>query len=137
MPITLALAHRIAAGVEARAAAARVAVCLCVLDAGRQPVVLQLRMDGADLVSVDLSERKAYTAVALNRPTMDIAEEVAPRWLDVRVRLRRRRSLRRVRAAGSRSVIDGVLAGAIGVSGAPTAMDIEIGEGALADAGLG
>ena len=33
--------------------------------------------------------------------------------------------------------IDGVLAGAIGVSGAPTAMDIEIGEGALADAGLG
>ena len=134
MPITLALAHRVATGVETRAAAAGVAVCLCVLDAGGNRV-LQLRMDGADLVSVDLSERKAYTAVALNRPTMDIAEDVLPGG-----------SMYGFAAgAGGRYTvfgggipirIDGVLAGAIGVSGAPTAMDIEIGEGALADAGL-
>jgi uncharacterized protein GlcG (DUF336 family) len=134
MPLTLAIAHQLASRVEARADALGVRVCLCVLDAGGN-LVLHTRMDGADLASVDISARKAYTAVALGRPTMDIAQDVLPggpmygfaaigggRYA--------------VFGGGIPIRIDGALAGAIGVSGAPTAQDIEIGEGALADVGL-
>ena len=134
MPMTLALATRLAARVEARAEAGGVAVSLCVVDAGGN-LVLHIRMDGAPLAAVDIAERKAYTAVALGRPTMDIAEDVLPGgsmygFTSIR-------GGRYVAFGGGIPIhFEGTLAGAIGVSGALTQQDIEIGEGALADVGL-
>ena len=130
----LALAHRIAERVETRADAAGLAVSLCVLDPHGN-LVLHLRMDGCPLASVDIAERKAYTAVSLGRPTMEIAEDVLPGGPMFGF----------ASVAGGRYAvfgggipfrIDGDIAGAIGVSGATTAQDIEIGEAALSDVGL-
>ncbi len=134
MPSILATAHALADRVETRASELGVAVSLCVVDAGGN-LVLHVRMDGTVLAAVDIAERKAYTAVALGRPTMEIAEDVLPggpmfgfasidggRYA--------------VFGGGIPFRIDGVIAGAIGVSGALTAQDIAIGEGALADVGL-
>ncbi|MEO5966464.1 MAG: heme-binding protein [Candidatus Limnocylindrales bacterium] len=134
MPSILATAHALADRVETRASELGVAVSLCVVDAGGN-LVLHVRMDGTVLAAVDIAERKAYTAVALGRPTMEIAEDVLPggpmfgfasidggRYA--------------VFGGGIPFRIDGVIAGAIGVSGALTAQDIAIGEGALEDVGL-
>jgi uncharacterized protein GlcG (DUF336 family) len=130
----LATAHRIAERVEARAETEGLALSLCVLDAHGN-LVLHVRMDGCALASVDISERKAYTAVALGRPTMEIANDVLPGGPMFGF----------ASIAGGRYAvfgggipfrIDGEIAGAIGVSGATTAQDIAVGEGALSDVGL-
>lgn len=130
----LSLAHRIAERVEARAEAEGVNVALCVLDAGGN-LVLHVRMDGTVLAAVEIAEKKAYTAVALGRPTMDISQDVLPGGamygFDAISGGRYA-----VFGGGIPFRIDGALAGAIGVSGATTAQDIAIGEGALADVGL-
>jgi uncharacterized protein GlcG (DUF336 family) len=130
----LATAHTVAAGVEARAEAMGVAVAYCILDSGGN-LVLHGRMDGAVLAAVDIAERKAYTAVALDRPTMEISDAVlpgAPMYGFAAIDAGRYATF----GGGIPFRVDGRLAGAIGVSGALTAQDIEIGQGALGDAGL-
>jgi len=56
----LTLAKNIAQRVEAQATQAKVPVAVCVVDVHGN-VVLQHRMPGAPLFSLELSERKAYT----------------------------------------------------------------------------
>jgi uncharacterized protein GlcG (DUF336 family) len=132
--MTLALASRIAARVEHRAEAMGVAVALCVVDAGGN-LVLHHRMDGTVLAAVDIAERKAYTAVALDRPTMDIAQDIlpgGPMYGFTAIRGGRYAAF----GGGIPVHVDHGLIGAIGVSGALTAQDIEIGQGALEDVGL-
>lgn len=134
MPTTLALATRLADRIEARAREMGVAVSFCVLDSGGN-LVLHGRMDGAVLAAVDIAERKAYTAVSLGRPTMDIAQDVlpgGPMYGFTSIDGGRYAAF----GGGIPFHVEGELAGAIGVSGALTAQDIEIGEGALADVGL-
>ena len=59
----LTLAKNVAQRVEARATQAKVPVAVCVVDVHGN-VVLQHRMPGAPLFSLELSERKAYTDAA-------------------------------------------------------------------------
>jgi Uncharacterized protein, possibly involved in utilization of glycolate and propanediol len=60
---------------EAKRLGARVSVA--VVDAGGHLLAFQ-RMDGADIAGPRLAPGKAYTAVALRRPTADLAPLVAP-----------------------------------------------------------
>lgn len=75
--MTLAAARRMIAAVEAEAAAKRVAMSVAVVDAGDQLVAFA-RMDGADLVGVQLARDKAYTALVNRMPTRDLAPLVQP-----------------------------------------------------------
>ncbi len=75
--MTLAAARRMIAAVEAEAAALRVAMSVAVVDAGDQLVAFA-RMDGADLVGVQLARDKAYTALVNRMPTRDLAPLVQP-----------------------------------------------------------
>jgi uncharacterized protein GlcG (DUF336 family) len=75
--LTLAAARRMIAAVEAEAAELRVAMSVAVVDAGDQLVAFA-RMDGADLVGVQLARDKAYTALVNRMPTGDLAPLVQP-----------------------------------------------------------
>jgi uncharacterized protein GlcG (DUF336 family) len=113
--LTLAAARRMIAAVEAEAAAQRVAMSVAVVDAGDQLVAFA-RMDGADLVGVRLAQDKAYTALVNRMPTRDLAPLVQPGaefyGYDS---LAAGRMI--VFAGGMPLERNGVLAGAIGVSG--------------------
>jgi uncharacterized protein GlcG (DUF336 family) len=93
----------------------RVALSVAIVDAGDQLVAFE-RMDGADLVSIGLARDKAYSALMNRMPTGDLAPLVQPGaefyGYDS--------------VAGGRMIVfaggmplerDGVLVGAIGVSG--------------------
>ena len=113
--LTLAAARRAMAAVEREAAEMKVAMSVAVVDAGDQLVAFA-RMDGADLVGVRLAQDKAYTALVNRMPTRDLAPLVQPG-----TEFYGYDSL-----SGGRMVVfaggmplerDGVLIGAIGVSG--------------------
>ncbi len=113
--LTLAAARRMVAAVEGAARSMRVALSVAVVDAGDQLVVFE-RMDGADLVSVSLARDKAFSALVNRMPTRDLAPLVQPG-----AEFYGYDSL-----AGGRMVVfaggmplerDGVLVGAVGVSG--------------------
>lgn len=113
--LTLAAARRAIGAVERVAAEMRVAMSAAVVDAGDQLVAFA-RMDGADLVGVRLAQDKAYTALVNRMPTRDLAPLVQPG-----TEFYGYDSL-----SGGRMVVfaggmplerDGVLIGAVGVSG--------------------
>ncbi|HUR17060.1 MAG TPA: heme-binding protein [Candidatus Limnocylindrales bacterium] len=126
--LTLAAARAIVAAVQASARSQGVAMSCAVVDSGDQLVAFE-RMDGADLVTVTLALDKAYTALANRMPTGELAPIVQPgtefygydsvaggRMI--------------VFAGGLPLEVDGVLVGALGVSGGSSDQD-----GAIAEAG--
>ena len=113
--LTLAAARRVMAAAEAAAREMKVAMSVAVVDSGDQLVAFA-RMDGADLVSVGLSRDKAFSALVNRMPTRDLAPLVQPG-----AEFYGYDSLaggRMVVFAGGMPLLrDGVLVGAIGVSG--------------------
>jgi uncharacterized protein GlcG (DUF336 family) len=119
--MTLAAARRVVAAVETEARAMRVALSVAVVDSGDQLVAFA-RMDGADLVTVNLAIDKAFSALVNRMPTADLAPLVQPG-----AEFYGYDSL-----AGGRMVVfagglplerRGVLVGAVGVSGGDSTQD--------------
>lgn len=113
--LTLAAARRMIAAVEVVGRELRVAFSVAVVDAGDQLVAFA-RMDAADLVTIELARDKAFSALMNRMPTRDLAPIVQPG-----TEFYGYDSL-----AGGRMVVfaggmpierDGVLVGAVGVSG--------------------
>jgi uncharacterized protein GlcG (DUF336 family) len=75
--MTLAAARRMIDAVESLARELRVALSVAVVDAGDQLVAFA-RMDGADLVSIELARNKAFSALMNRLPTRDLAPVVQP-----------------------------------------------------------
>jgi uncharacterized protein GlcG (DUF336 family) len=73
----LAIAKNIADRVEEQALRSEVPVVVCVIDIHGN-VVLKHRMSGAPTVSIDLSERKAYTSALVRMRTADLLPLVQP-----------------------------------------------------------
>jgi uncharacterized protein GlcG (DUF336 family) len=78
MQMTLDLALRMIESARAKAREIGVPMVIAVVDAGGN-LVAQQRMDNALLVSIDISLNKAYTAVALQLPTHELAPLAQPR----------------------------------------------------------
>jgi uncharacterized protein GlcG (DUF336 family) len=104
-----------------------------VVDAAGLPLAF-LRMPGAPLHSISICEDKAYTAVSFGLPTSAWAEELKKHSEAVRQGL-----LQRPRTAlfggGIPILIDGMLAGAIGVSGSSEQYDEQWAKAGLAAGG--
>ena len=64
--------------VEAEATKAKVPVAVCIVDIHGN-LVLQHRMNGAPLFSLEISERKAYTSALVRMRTADLLALVQPR----------------------------------------------------------
>lgn len=130
--LTLAAARAIVEAAQATAVGLGVPMSCAVVDDGDQLVAFE-RMDGADLVTVTLARDKAYTALVNRMATRDLAPIVQPgaefygydsiaggRMI--------------VFAGGMPLEIDGVLVGAVGVSGGDSEQDqhaVEAGVAAL------
>jgi uncharacterized protein GlcG (DUF336 family) len=70
-------AKALAERVEAEATKAKVPVAICVIDVHGN-LVLQHRMNGAPVFSLEISERKAYTSAAVGVRTADLLALVQP-----------------------------------------------------------
>jgi uncharacterized protein GlcG (DUF336 family) len=119
--LTLAAARAIVAAVQAEARAMAVSMSCAVVDSGDQLVLFE-RMDGADLVGITLARDKAFTALVNRMPTADLPPIVQPGTEFFGYHT----------VAGGRTIIfaggmplerDGVLVGAVGVSGGDSAQD--------------
>jgi uncharacterized protein GlcG (DUF336 family) len=128
--MTLAAARRMIDAVEAAAREMKVALSVAVVDSGDQLVAFA-RMDGADLVTVDLARNKAFSALVNRMPTRDLAPVVQPG-----AEFYGYDSL-----AGGRMVVfaggmpverGGVLVGAVGVSGGSSDEDQRAADAAVA-----
>jgi uncharacterized protein GlcG (DUF336 family) len=73
----LTKAKALAERVEAEATNAKVPVAVCVIDVHGN-LVLQHRMNGAPVFSLEISERKAYTAALVGVRTADLLGLVQP-----------------------------------------------------------
>ena len=73
----LAFAKGIAERVEAEARRVQVPVAVCVIDSHGN-TILQHRMSGAPVFSIELSERKAYTSALVRMRTAEILPLVQP-----------------------------------------------------------
>ena len=124
--LTLAAARRVVAAVLAEGRAMGVPLSAAVIDAGDQLVAFE-RMDAADLVSTSLALDKAYSALMNRMPTGDLGPYAQPG-----AEFYGYESL-----SGGRMVVfggglplvrDGVLVGAIGVSGGSAEQDAQAAE---------
>jgi uncharacterized protein GlcG (DUF336 family) len=73
----LALAKTVADRVEAQAVRAKVPVAVCIIDIHGN-TILQHRMSGAPVFSIEISERKAYTSALVGLRTADLSPLVQP-----------------------------------------------------------
>lgn len=128
--LTLAAARTIIDAVQDVARSLGVAMSCAVVDSGDQLVAFE-RMDGADLVGITLARDKAFTALVNRMPTADLAPITQPGTEFFGYHT----------IAGGRTIIfagglplerDGVLVGAVGVSGGDSAEDQQAAEAGAA-----
>jgi glc operon protein GlcG len=115
--LTLDLAKKIADAVQAEAVANKWTMVIAIVDDGGNLMYLQ-RADGTQIGSVDVAQEKARSAVKFKRPTKAFEDAVAGG----------RQAILKLPGAmpvegGVPLMIDGVMLGAIGVSGATSAQD--------------
>ena len=124
----LTLAKDVAQRIETQATQAKVPVAVCVVDVHGN-VVLQHRMPGAPLFSLELCERKAYTPALVRLRTADLVPLVQPGqplYPLIMVSGGRYSAMGGVPLASEGEVVAGV-----GVSGGTTEQDIDIVETAM------
>lgn len=131
--MTLAGARRAIAAVERIATEMRVAMSVAIVDSGDQLVAF-VRMDAADLVGIGLARDKAFTALVNRMPTRDLGPLAQPG-----AEFYGYDSLaagRMVVFAGGMPIErNGVLIGAIGVSGGSSDEDQRAAEAGVASFG--
>lgn len=123
--LTLAAAKQIAAAAEAEAIKNKWTVVIAIVDDGANLVYLQ-RIDGTQIGSIEVAQEKARSAVKFKRPTKTFEENLVGG----------RQAILKLPGAmpvegGLPLMIDGVVLGAIGVSGVTSQQD-----GVIAAAGL-
>lgn len=127
--LTLGAARAIIDAAQDEARSLGVAMSCAVVDSGDQLVAFE-RMDAADLVGITLARDKAFTALVNRMPTRDLAPIVQPG-----TEFYGYESI-----AGGRTIVfaggmplerDGVLVGAVGVSGGDSAQDQQAVEAAV------
>jgi uncharacterized protein GlcG (DUF336 family) len=119
--LTLAAAKAMIGAVQDTARRLGVAMSCAIVDSGDQLVAFE-RMDAADLVGITLARDKAFTALVNRMPTRDLAPLVQPGT----------EFYGYDSVAGGRTIVfaggmplerDGILVGAVGVSGGDAAQD--------------
>jgi uncharacterized protein GlcG (DUF336 family) len=118
--LTLDAASRMAAAAEAEARRNNWAVAIAVVDDGGH-LVLFRRLDGAKLVAIDIAVRKARTAVFFQGETKGLEEEVTKGGRTALLPIADVMPLE----GGVPLVVEGVVVGAIGVSGVTGAQDAQ------------
>ena len=128
--LTLAASKACIKAAMARARELRVAISVAVVDQGGQLAAFE-RMDAADLVTIQLAQDKAWTALMNRMPTRDLAPLVQPGAEFYGYEsIGRGRTI--VFAGGMPLARDGILVGGVGVSGGSVEEDQAIVDAAVA-----
>jgi uncharacterized protein GlcG (DUF336 family) len=128
--ITTDAAHRMIAAAEAKATEMGVPMCIAVADPGGNLKAFS-RMDGAALLSTQIAQDKAYTAVGFGMPTHgwhDFIKDDAPLAAGAPTGIDRLV----IFGGGYPITVDGTVVGAIGVSGGHYTQDQQVAEAGLA-----
>lgn len=120
--LTLEDARTMACAASEEATRLGVPVVISVVDESGRPVILH-RMDDSLLVSLRLAEDKAYTAVALQRPTHELVDACRP-GQDLYGLNHQERIV--IMGGGVPCWRNGRLAGAVGISGGTVEQDVKI-----------
>jgi uncharacterized protein GlcG (DUF336 family) len=126
----LSLAKTIADRVEAEAARAKAPVSVCVIDTHGN-IILQHRMNGAPVFSLELSERKAYTSALVRMRTADLLPMVQPGQPLFALMSQGKYC---AMGGGAPLTSEDQAAAGVGVSGGSVDQDVAILEGALQNA---
>jgi uncharacterized protein GlcG (DUF336 family) len=128
--ITLEEARRVIAAAENKAEEIGQPMDIAVVDAGGN-LKTHVRMDGALIGSIDISINKAFTAIALQTQTQDLAPQTQPG--QPLFGLNTTNNGRIVIFAGGIPLVrDGEILGAIGVSSGTVEQDQEVAEAGAA-----
>ena len=121
-PIALAAARAVMAAAEAEALANQWPMVIAIVDSGGNLVMLH-KLDQAQIGSIAIAQGKAETAANFRRPTKVFEDSVAAGGLGLRVL-----SMHNVTAleGGLPLVVDGLVVGAIGVSGMRSTQDAQV-----------
>jgi len=128
--ISTEAAHRVIAAAEAKATDVGVPMCIAVCDSGGNLKAFS-RMDGAALLSIQVSQDKAYTAVGFGMPTHgwhDFIKDDAPLAAGAVGGISRLV----IFGGGYPIKLDGTVIGGIGVSGGHYTQDQDVAEAGLA-----
>lgn len=126
-PISLEQAKKVMTGAEAEARKNNWNVVIAILDSGGNVVMLH-RMDGAQFGSIEVAHDKAYSAVAYRRPTKVFQDAIAQGGANLRILGLKGAS---PVEGGIPLILDGKLAGAIGVSGGTSQQDAQVGQAGI------
>jgi len=121
-PIGIENARKVMAAAEAEAVKNNWAVVITVIDSGGHVVMLH-RRDDVQLSSIEIAQGKAKTALMFKRPTKVLDDAISSGGTGLRFL-----ALKDIvpLEGGIPIVIDGKIAGAIGVSGVLSAQDAQI-----------
>jgi uncharacterized protein GlcG (DUF336 family) len=111
--------------VEAEAARMGVKAVVAVSDAGGHPIAVHC-MDGAYIGSYDVAVNKTYTSVAFQMPTSALATLAAPGGSLYGIQHTNHGKIV-IFGGGEPLYVDGVMVGAIGVSGGTAEQDTKLG----------
>ena len=128
--LTLAAAQQMAQAARAEAIKNGWKMVICIVDDGGHMIYLE-RMDGAQLGSVKVAQDKARSAVLFKRPTKAL-EDAVTGGRAVVMKLSGAIPVQ----GGLPIMADGELIGAIGVSGATSPQDAQVGEAGIRALGL-
>ncbi|WP_434779673.1 GlcG/HbpS family heme-binding protein [Neisseria sp. Ec49-e6-T10] len=121
--VSLKQAQVMAQAAEQRAKEIGVPMIIAVVDASGN-MVLHERMEDALLVSIDVSLKKAYSAVALKMPTDKLATVTQPKTELYGIQHSDDKLI--TFGGGFPIVVNGKIVGAIGVSGGSVAQDMDV-----------
>jgi uncharacterized protein GlcG (DUF336 family) len=127
--LSLEDARRLIKSAAAKAAKIGVPMCIAVTDEAGNLIAFE-RMDGAKILSVDLSADKAFTAAVSRRPTHEYNELCQPGNLVFGIHTSSGGRFSTV-GGGYPVIVRGATVGAIGVSGGAAEQDMECAEAAL------
>ena len=112
--------------VEEEAARVGVKAVVAVSDAAGRPIAIHC-MDGAYIGSFDVALNKTYTSVAFQMPTSKLAELAAPRGSLYGIQHTNEGKIV-IFGGGEPLYVEGILVGALGVSGGTAEQDTKLGE---------
>jgi uncharacterized protein GlcG (DUF336 family) len=126
-PLTFDMAKRIMAAAEAEAQKNNLPLVIAIIDSGGHMVMLH-RLDNSQLASLRLAQGKARTALEFRRPTKALEEAIAGGGAGLRLL-----AIDDVTPVdgGHLIMVDGKIAGALGVSGAPASQDALVAKAGL------
>jgi glc operon protein GlcG len=126
-PLTFDMAKRIMAAAEAEAQKNNLPLVIAIIDSGGHMVMLH-RLDNSQLASLRLAQGKARTALEFRRPTKALEEAIAGGGAGLRLL-----AIDDVTPVdgGHLIMVDGKIAGALGVSGAPAGQDAQVAKAGL------